>query len=85
MIERLPSGEMITYSREATLGKNERYIINSGSVGQPRDRDPRACYTLVDDDRVEFVRVEYNREETQRKMLAAGLPVPLIERLSKGT
>ncbi len=85
VIERLPSGEMITYNNRADLGQNERYLINSGSVGQPRDRDPRACYALVDDNRVEFVRVEYNREETQRKMHAAGLPLPLIERLSKGT
>ncbi len=85
VIERLPSGEMITYNNKADLGQNERYIINSGSVGQPRDRDPRACYALVVDNRVEFVRVEYNSEETQRKMHAAGLPLPLIERLSKGT
>jgi len=85
VIERLPSGEMITYSHKANFGENERYIINSGSVGQPRDRDPRACYALVDDDKVEFVRVEYNIEETQRKMHSAGLPLPLIERLSKGT
>lgn len=85
VIERLPSGEMITYNNKAGLGENRRYIINSGSVGQPRDRDPRACYALVDDDRVEFVRVEYRREETQRKMREAGLPQPLIERLSRGT
>jgi predicted phosphodiesterase len=85
VIERLPSGEMITYNHKAKLGENERYIINSGSVGQPRDRDPRACYALLDDDKVEFIRVEYNTKETQRKMHAAGLPLPLIERISRGT
>jgi predicted phosphodiesterase len=85
VIERLPSGEMITYNDGADLGKGRRYIINSGSVGQPRDRDPRACYALVEDDRVEFVRVGYRIEETQRKMRDAGLPLPLIERLSRGT
>jgi predicted phosphodiesterase len=85
VIERLPSGEMITYNHKANLGENERYIVNAGSVGQPRDRDPRACYALVNDDKVEFVRVEYNREKTQDKMHNAGLPLPLIERLSGGT
>lgn len=85
VIERLPSGEMIAYGKKARLGKNERYIINAGSVGQPRDRDPRACYAIIDDDNVEFVRVEYPVERTQAKMRAAGLPLPLIERLATGT
>ncbi len=40
--------------------KSEKAIINPGSVGQPRDRDPRASYAILHDDRVEFVRVEYN-------------------------
>lgn len=84
VIERLPSGEMITYKNVARLGKNERYIINSGSVGQPRDRDPRACYIIVDDDKVEFARIAYDIEKTQGKMHQAGLPFPLIERLSQG-
>ncbi|HUO76563.1 MAG TPA: metallophosphoesterase family protein [Thermodesulfovibrionales bacterium] len=85
VIERVPSGEMITYKSEARLGKNERYIINAGSVGQPRDRDPRACYAIFDDDTLEFVRLEYAIEKTQKKMRDAGLPLTLIERLSKGT
>ncbi len=84
VIERLPSGEMITHKTGAALGEGERYIINAGSVGQPRDRDPRACYLLLEKDRAEFVRVEYDREEAQRKMHEAGLPLPLIERLSRG-
>lgn len=85
VIERLPSGEMITYKDNAALGESERYIINAGSVGQPRDRDPRACYLLMDEHRAEFVRVKYKWEETQRKMHDSGLPLPLIERLSRGT
>ena len=85
IIERVPSGEMVTYRNEAPLRKNERYIINAGSVGQPRDRDPRACYVVIDEDRIECVRVEYDREETQRKMHERNLPLPLIERLSRGT
>ncbi len=85
VIERLPSGEMITYNSTAGLGQNERYIINAGSVGQPRDGDPRACYVLFEGGSSEFVRVEYNIKETQLKMRNAGLPLPLIERLSRGT
>ena len=85
VIERVPSGEMITYKNERRLGKNQRYIINAGSVGQPRDKDPRACYAILDDDTLEFVRLEYAVEKTQKKMHDAGLPLMLIERLSKGT
>lgn len=85
VIERLPSGEMVTHKSEAALGASHRYIINAGSVGQPRDRDPRACYLLIGDDRAEFVRLEYDWAETQRKMREARLPVPLAERLSRGT
>lgn len=85
VIERLPSGEMVTYRERVELGEGERYIINAGSVGQPRDRDPRACYVLFRDNKVEFVRVGYNIAQTQQKMLENDLPLPLIERLSSGT
>ena len=47
---------------------DEKVIINVGSVGQPRDRDPRATYVIVHDDEVEFVRVEYDLEATVRKI-----------------
>ena len=85
VIEKFPSGEMITHRREARLGKGERYIINTGSVGQPRDRDPRACYVVLEGERVEFIRVPYPIEKTQKKMSEAGLPLLLIQRLSEGT
>ena len=84
VIEKLASGEMASYRSRATLGKSERYIINAGSVGQPRDRDPRACYVILEDEKVEFVRVQYDIEKTQKKMREAGLPRFLIERLAKG-
>jgi predicted phosphodiesterase len=84
IVERLHSGELVTYSDEAVLRRDLRYIINVGSVGQPRDKDPRACYALLEAERVRLVRVEYPVRETQRKMEEAGLPGPLIERLSIG-
>ncbi len=68
------------------LRPHNRYIINVGSVGQPRDGDPRAAYALVDtaDATATLYRLAYGVEETQRKMEAAGLPAPLIERLAFG-
>ncbi len=84
IIERMPSGEMSTYRNEAKIGDTERYIINVGSVGQPRDGDPRACYAIIDDTSVKLYRVEYDIEKTQSKMRMYGLPLPLIERLSRG-
>lgn len=46
---------------------NEKLMINVGSVGQPRDCDPRACYVLLEGDEVTFRRVEYDVEKAQRK------------------
>src|SRR3989304_2341693 len=49
-------------------------ILNPGSVGQPRDGDPRCAYAVIDDGRVEFKRVEYPVEETLRRIDASSLP-----------
>jgi diadenosine tetraphosphatase ApaH/serine/threonine PP2A family protein phosphatase len=43
-------------------------LINVGSVGQPRDNDPRACYVLLDDDNVIYRRVEYDVDTTCQKI-----------------
>jgi diadenosine tetraphosphatase ApaH/serine/threonine PP2A family protein phosphatase len=69
-----------------TLDPARRYIINVGSVGQPRDGDPRAACGLVDltAQTATLYRVAYPIGETQRKMEAENLPVPLIERLAVG-
>lgn len=63
-----------------------RWIINPGSVGQPRDGDHRASYVTYDSGSGEFrhYRVPYDIEATQRRMRALGLPRPLAERLSYG-
>jgi len=67
------------------LGEH-RLIINPGSVGQPRNLDPRASYALYDNDVriIHHYLVEYNIEATQQKMREANLPEFLIERLSQG-
>ena len=63
-----------------------RWLLNPGSVGQPRDGDPRSAYLLLDLDagRAEFRRVEYEVERTQSEIREAGLPEQLASRLSRG-
>jgi predicted phosphodiesterase len=72
----------------ATLAieKDAQYLLNPGSIGQPRDGDPRAGFAIADRERnvVEFWRVPYDVEAVQSRMAAAGLPEPLILRLAIG-
>jgi predicted phosphodiesterase len=65
---------------------NQRFLINPGSVGQPRDGDARASFLIWDQERerLEFYRVEYPIEVTQAKMAEAHLPAYLIDRLAVG-
>jgi diadenosine tetraphosphatase ApaH/serine/threonine PP2A family protein phosphatase len=65
---------------------NMRYLLNPGSIGQPRDGDPRAAFAIADMDHavVEFWRVPYDIESVQLRMERAGLPEPLILRLAFG-
>ena len=71
---------------QVRLDDGRRYLINVGSVGQPRDRDPRACYALWDRAArtVSIRRVPYDHVAAARKILAAGLPRNLAERLAHG-
>jgi predicted phosphodiesterase len=63
-----------------------KYFINVGSVGQPRDGDWRACYAIFDLEQrqIVFRRVEYDIEKAQAKIIAAGLPSMLAERIREG-
>ncbi|MCX7726769.1 MAG: metallophosphatase family protein, partial [Chitinispirillaceae bacterium] len=63
-----------------------RYLINVGSVGQPRDRNPKACYAIFDTETLEFSykRVAYNIEKAQQKMRKIRMPEFLITRLEDG-
>ena len=62
---------------------DSRVIVNVGAVGQPRDKDPRACYVIVDEG-FRFFRVSYDLKRTKKKVTAAGLDRLLAERLAKG-
>jgi predicted phosphodiesterase len=68
------------------LTNGTKYLINVGSVGQPRDGDPRACVTVFDphSQRFSFHRVEYDVAAAQRKIINAGLPEFLATRLAEG-
>ena len=68
------------------LGKAEKALINVGSVGQPRDRNPRAAYALYDAEsrRLEIRRLEYDWESAAQKILGAGLPGANAYRLALG-
>ncbi|RKX44720.1 MAG: metallophosphoesterase [Verrucomicrobia bacterium] len=62
------------------------YLVNVGSVGQPRDRNPKAAYAIYDlnEQTITMRRVEYKMEETQKKIRAAGLPFRNALRLASG-
>ncbi|NLP01659.1 MAG: metallophosphoesterase family protein [Fibrobacter sp.] len=68
------------------LSENHYYLINVGSVGQPRDFDSRSCYVIYDSEKMEIsiVRVPYDYRVTQKKIHENSLPVFLAERLEKG-
>jgi len=66
--------------------EGSRYIVNVGSVGQPRGNDPRACYCVYDIDtgKIEFHKVEYDAVSAREAILNAGLPATLGDRLIYG-
>jgi predicted phosphodiesterase len=78
-----PSGTRLVVLR---LEDHARYLLNPGSIGQPRDGDTRAAFAIVDSDQghVEFWRVPYDIGSVQERMTRAGLPEPLIARLASG-
>ena len=79
-------GSPDSVSDHVVLQPGAKYLLNPGSVGQPRDGDPRAAYALVDTSalRVDLYRVDYPIETTQAKVLNAGLPEVLAQRLRVG-
>lgn len=84
--KRLPPVPAKSQSNVMEIEPEWNYLINPGSVGQPRDGDPRAAYAIFDSDKrqVEYFRVAYDIAGAQSKIRAAGLPANLAERLAKG-
>lgn len=73
-------------STNIRIDPERRYVINVGSIGQPRDGDPRASFAIYDDEEntLEIRRAEYDVKKAQEKILNAGLPPKLAYRLSEG-
>jgi len=71
---------------ELDLSPHQRYIVNVGSVGQPRDGNPDACFVIYDNaaQRIEYQRVPYNVRSAQRDILETSIPRELALRLSIG-
>ena len=69
------------------LNEDDFYLLNPGSVGQPRNGDPRSSYFIFDtqDNTVRFRLVEYDLSETIKKIMNANLPEFFAERLVHGT
>lgn len=87
IVSQRPDGSVeATESGGSVLEEGCRYLVNVGSVGQPRDRDSRASYALVDtgEGTVEIRRVPYDISKTQELMRRHELPPFLIERLESG-
>jgi diadenosine tetraphosphatase ApaH/serine/threonine PP2A family protein phosphatase len=80
------AGGLAPERTEAELGADVRLLLNPGSVGQPRDGDPRAAWLLLDfaAGRASFRRVAYPVERTQEEIRERGLPDALAERLARG-
>ncbi|OGW53695.1 MAG: hypothetical protein A2Y81_08710 [Nitrospirae bacterium RBG_13_43_8] len=74
------------YREKVRISKGERMIVNVGSIGQPRDGDPRLCFCVYDTDNgsVELKKLSYDVAKTQKKIINAGLPCFLADRLSSG-
>lgn len=81
------SGTIIRSGATVRLNRSSRYLINPGSVGQPRDRNPEASAAILDTGKgtLQILRVPYPRERAQRAIEAAGLPKILATRLDYGS
>jgi len=79
--------EAITGETQCVINDTKRRIVNCGSVGQPRDDDPRACYLILDTSKqtLSFHRVEYDVQKTVQAIQDADLPSVLGRRIVKGT
>jgi len=75
-----------TRAPKVKLESEDKFIVNVGSVGQPRDGNPKACFCVYDENEnsIEFVRLDYEIDKTREKIIKAGLPVFLADRLKKG-
>ena len=81
-----PQSSLTIPGPNSTISVPKRAILNPGSVGQPRDRDPRASFAVYDSEAGtwEYHRIPYDIQSVQHRMILAGLPERHIQRLSAG-
>lgn len=78
-------GSLYPHEKASTFSiENQKLYVSIGSVGQPRDRDPRACYVVLDGEVIHYRRVEYNIKKTANAVIRCGLPPILGKRLLEG-
>lgn len=84
--QRMDGSVRILEEQEHTLQKDCRYLVNVGSVGQPRDNNPKTCYVMYDSaaKKLSIRRLDYDYETTAKKTLEAGLSDYLAQRLKTG-
>jgi len=80
------SKALIMHDGPIELDKDYWHVVNCGSVGQPRDNDPRSCYVTYDSEKhsLQFYRVEYDIKKVQEQIRKEKLPERLAERLGLG-
>ena len=77
--------ELCAWRNAVCVTEDREFVVNEGSVGQPRDGDPRACYVEWTDGRIHFHRVEYPFRKTMIKIEETGcLHSYCAERLAEG-
>ncbi len=76
----------LTKNTKIKLDPNTRYLVNPGSIGQPRDKDPNPSFVIFDSTKkdIQFIRFNYNVKKAQKKIRDAGLPEILASRLESG-
>jgi diadenosine tetraphosphatase ApaH/serine/threonine PP2A family protein phosphatase len=84
--ENINTTKLILQAPEEPFSLDHKSIVNPGSVGQPRDHNPKASYMIYDDESDQWVyhRVDYDIDAVQKRILAAGLPQRHASRLSEG-
>lgn len=81
-----PEPQQVLEREFSVANHASRFLVNVGSIGQPRDGDPRLCLVIFDtkQEQLRFHRLDYDIDQAQRKIIAAGLPSVLAQRLSEG-
>lgn len=77
---------LFSFDEKIPLKNYQKALINVGSVGQPRDENPKACYVIYDSEEgtIDIKRVGYDTEKAGQKIISAGLPSILAERITFG-